>query len=104
MISGSLSPGHGESSGFWIEDWDPLRRVVANILNKQSRRADKGWSSSWGVGRGAYNSSIPLVQPKQWKRGMRFGTWNVRSLYRSGSLTPVTRESTKYKLDIEGVQ
>jgi hypothetical protein len=26
-------------------------------LNKQSRRADKGWSSSLGVGRGANNSS-----------------------------------------------
>jgi len=26
-------------------------------LNKQSRRTDKGWSSSLGVGRDAYNSS-----------------------------------------------
>jgi hypothetical protein len=25
-------------------------RVAANILNKQSRTADKGWPSSWGVG------------------------------------------------------
>jgi hypothetical protein len=32
-------------------------RVAANILIKQSRTADKGWSSSWGVGRGANNSS-----------------------------------------------
>jgi hypothetical protein len=31
--------------------------VAANILNKQSRTADKGWSSSLGVGRGANNSS-----------------------------------------------
>jgi hypothetical protein len=31
-------------------------RVAANILNKQSRTADKGWSSSLGVGRGANNS------------------------------------------------
>jgi hypothetical protein len=31
-------------------------RVAANILNKQSRRADNGWSYSLGVGRGAYNS------------------------------------------------
>jgi hypothetical protein len=29
----------------------PSRRVGANIL-KKSRTADKGWSSSWGVGRG----------------------------------------------------
>jgi hypothetical protein len=28
-----------------------------NILNKQSRTADKGWSSSLGVGRGANNPS-----------------------------------------------
>jgi hypothetical protein len=32
-------------------------RVAANTLNKQSRTADKGWSSSLGVGRGANNSS-----------------------------------------------
>jgi hypothetical protein len=27
-------------------------KVVANILNKQSRTADKVWSSNWGLGRG----------------------------------------------------
>jgi hypothetical protein len=32
-----------------------LLRVAANILNKQSRAADKGWSSRSGVGRGATN-------------------------------------------------
>jgi hypothetical protein len=32
-------------------------RVAANILNKQSRTADKGWSSILGVVRGANNSS-----------------------------------------------
>jgi exonuclease III len=35
---------------------------------------------------------------------MRFGTWNVRSLYRSGSLKIVARELGKYKLDLVGVQ
>jgi hypothetical protein len=34
----------------------------------------------------------------------RFGTWNVRSLYRIGSLTTVARELGKYKLDLVGVQ
>jgi hypothetical protein len=33
---------------------------------------------------------------------MRFGTWNVRSLYRSGSLKMVARELGKYKLDLVG--
>jgi len=35
---------------------------------------------------------------------MRFGTWNVRSLYRAGSLTAAARESARYKLDLVGVQ
>jgi exonuclease III len=35
---------------------------------------------------------------------MRFGTWNIRSLYRSGSLKTVARELGKYKLDLLGVQ
>jgi hypothetical protein len=37
-----------EGFGIW--------RVAANILHKQSRRADKGWSSSLGVRRVANNS------------------------------------------------
>jgi exonuclease III len=32
---------------------------------------------------------------------MTFGTWNIRSLYRSGS---AVRELTRYKLDLVGVQ
>jgi hypothetical protein len=35
---------------------------------------------------------------------MGFGTWNVRSLYRAGSLMTVTREVARYKLDLVGVQ
>jgi exonuclease III len=35
---------------------------------------------------------------------MRFGTWNVRSLYRIGLLMTVVRELGKYKLDLVGVQ
>jgi hypothetical protein len=31
---------------------------------------------------------------------MRFGTWNVRSMYRAGSLTTVAEEISKYKLDL----
>jgi hypothetical protein len=41
------------------EERPPVWRVAANILNKQSRTADKGWSFSLGVGRGA-NNSVPL--------------------------------------------
>ena len=35
--------------------------IDATILNKQSRTADKGWSTSLGVGRGATN---PLRKKK----------------------------------------
>jgi exonuclease III len=35
---------------------------------------------------------------------MRFGTWNVRSLYGSGSHTTEARELARYKLDLVGVQ
>jgi hypothetical protein len=35
---------------------------------------------------------------------MKLGTWNVRSLYRAGSLTAATRELARYKLYLVGVQ
>jgi hypothetical protein len=35
-----------------------IRTVAASILNKQSRTADKEWSSSLGVERGADNPSL----------------------------------------------
>ena len=35
---------------------------------------------------------------------MRFGTWNIRSLYRLGSLTAAARELARYKLDVVGVR
>ena len=35
----------------------PIWMVAANVLNKQSRTADKGWLSSLGVEGGANKSS-----------------------------------------------
>jgi len=35
---------------------------------------------------------------------MRFGTWNVRRLYRSESFMTAAKEVARYKLDIVGVQ
>ena len=34
---------------------------------------------------------------------MKLGTWNVRSLYRAGSLKAAARELRRYKLDVVGV-
>jgi exonuclease III len=35
---------------------------------------------------------------------MRFGTWNVKSMYRGGSLRVVGEEISRYKLDLVGLQ
>jgi hypothetical protein len=35
---------------------------------------------------------------------MRFGTWNIRRLYRTGALKMVARELGRYKLQLAGVQ
>jgi len=35
---------------------------------------------------------------------MKLGTWNVRSLYRAGSLKAAARELARYQLDVVGVQ
>jgi len=39
------------------------------------------------------------MQPRLQEMDMRFGTWNVRSLYRAGSLKTVASELARYKLD-----
>jgi hypothetical protein len=38
------------------------------------------------------------------KMDMRFGTWDVRSMYRAGSVRTEAEEISKYKLDLMGVQ
>jgi exonuclease III len=45
-----------------------------------------------------------LAQPKHWKMNMRFRMWNIRGLYRTGSLKMVMRELGKHRLDLVGVQ
>jgi exonuclease III len=35
---------------------------------------------------------------------IRFGTWNVRSMYRAGSLRALAEEISKFKLDLVAVQ
>ena len=52
----------------------------------------------------SYSKPRTLVGPKKRIRDMRFGTWNVRSLYRAGSLTAAARELARYKLNLVGVQ
>jgi hypothetical protein len=35
---------------------------------------------------------------------MTFGVWNIRSLYKAGSLMTVSRELSRYRIDLAGVQ
>jgi len=35
---------------------------------------------------------------------VKIGNWNVRGLYRAGSLKAAARELARYKLDVVGVQ
>jgi len=41
----------------YTHSYHPIWMVAVNMLNKQSRTADKGWSPSFGVGQGADNYS-----------------------------------------------
>jgi len=56
-LGGSLATMAWHVLRLWIEGRPPDMGVAVNILNKQSQRADKGRSSSLGVGRGANNTS-----------------------------------------------
>ena len=90
-----------------VEERPPIWRIAANILNNQSRTADKGWSYSLGIGRNANNSSLfkmyfvtkysqtkprswtdTVLRPNEREGDRRFGAWSVGSLCRAaGALT-----------------
>jgi hypothetical protein len=66
--NGMLHPQVVDTDGLQI--W----RVAANILDKQSRTADRGWPSSLGVGRGANNPTIEkLYLLRSMYKGLRNG-------------------------------
>jgi hypothetical protein len=43
-------------------------------------------------------------RPERKKMDMRFGTGNVRSMYRAGSVRVVGEGTSKYEIDLVGVQ
>jgi hypothetical protein len=81
--------------GLRMEEWPPIWRVAANILNKQSRTAGKGWSSSLGVGRGANNSSqlkcILLRNIHRQNFGPRLNNEELNYLYSSHNIVGATK-------------
>ena len=62
----------------------------------------KNWpnyeTDTWCLGPGL----IVWYELSNGKTDMRFGTWNVRSPYRVGSLTAAAGELARYKLDLVG--
>jgi len=53
---------------------------------------------------GSPGGVFPREASRRRQRGMKIGTWNVRSLYRAGSLKAAARQLVRYKLDVVGVQ
>src|SRR5215472_13492596 len=47
---------------------------------------------------------FPGEASRRRQRGMKIGTWNVRSFYRAGSFKAAARELGRYELDVVGVQ
>jgi hypothetical protein len=60
IICESLLPQHGASLGVGWRNGLWIWRVAPNILNRQSRTADKGQSSSLAVGGGVNNSTYDV--------------------------------------------
>jgi hypothetical protein len=95
-----------------------IRRAAANILNKQSQATKQVGSSSFGSWAWGFtpHGKIKLVTEcckghmtwtdslerlKLNKIDMRFGTWNISSFYRAGSLRTVARQLAKHELYLE---
>ena len=53
---------------------------------------------------GSPRGGVPGEASRGRLRGMKIGTWNVRSFYRAGSLKAAARELGRYKLDVVGGQ
>jgi hypothetical protein len=63
---------HVAGRGDGLQIW----KVAVNILNKQSRTADRGWPSSLGIGRGANNPHRKtLYLLRSMCKGLGNGAW-----------------------------
>ena len=121
MISGFLSPTHGASSSYGWKNGHQYGGQLRIHSISSPGQLTKGNPPAWWLGevltflhRKKYRvtnrshrprtSTDSLVRTQQQKTDMRFGTWNVRSHYRSDQLTAAARELTRHKLDLLCVQ
>jgi hypothetical protein len=66
--------------------WGQQFVTIKNKLVMKCHNGPQTWSDSFDK------------QPELRKMDMRFGTWNVRSLYKEGSLMTVANEISKQRL------
>jgi hypothetical protein len=103
----------------WPADIESSCEIHWIISHKQTTRGDP---PAWSLGVWLTNphgkkklATKHLTQPRTWSGSldkrpkrrnmeMRFGTWNIRNLYRTGWLVTVPKELSKYKLDLVGLQ
>jgi hypothetical protein len=96
--------------------------VSANIMISSNEQTTRGVPSALGLGVGLTTfttNNKPVTKykhepqtwtdsfdkrPKRRNKDVRLGTWNVRSLYRAGSLVSVSKELPKYRLDLAVVR
>lgn len=86
-----------------MKEWPPICMVGANIFNKQSGAANKGWPSEWGVERGASNSSpqkITMLQIYMWKTEGWNSPWAAMQtpIMRYGGAPTPTQEEKALRL------
>ena len=86
----SFPAGH-RSRGQPIRGGPPVMGLVKGkqCLIAKNRNVMEKLHTSW-------NWMDSLVQPRQMNKDMISGTWNVRSLYRTGAVTSVVQELAKY--------
>ncbi|KAJ4443279.1 hypothetical protein ANN_04947 [Periplaneta americana] len=112
-----------ESSSSVVLEPAQSGRFSPSVLQPAASRGQpiRGGPPAWGLGEGLTthhrkkqlvtnfynkprNETDSLARPQQRNKVMRFGTWNVTSLYRTGGVTLLAKELARYRIDFVGVR
>jgi len=90
---------------WWHDSVETCKSVIiCEIIVYLSVIVQNKKKTYYGTLHGASKFTDSLERLKQKKNEMRFGTWNVTSVYKPGSLNAVAGEGEKYRLDLMRVQ